>query len=476
MSNELTPDICVIGAGSGGLSVAAAAASFGVSVVLVEKGKMGGDCLNYGCVPSKALLSAGKHAQSIRNAAAYGISASEIKVNFRKVHEHVHGVIAAIEPNDSVERFTGLGVEVIEADARFTDARTVTAGDNIIRARRFVIATGSSAFVPPIPGLDEIAYLTNETIFDNTRKMGHLIIVGGGPIGMEMAQAHHRLGCQVTVIEGERALGKDDPELAGIILENLRNEGIVIHEGAQVSQVSKKGKTGVRVTCETNGSETVVEGTHLLIATGRVPNTENLGLEDAGIDHDRKGIKVRSDLRTSNRRVYAIGDVIGGLQFTHVANYHAGLVIRSILFRLSAKPDNNQIPWVTYTEPELGQVGLTEAQAREKHGSRIQVLRWPYEENDRAQAERKTQGLIKMVADRKGRILGVSIAGAQAGEMMNTWSLAISQGMKVRDVTGYVSPYPTLTEIGKRAAISSYAPMARSGWVRWLIGILRKFG
>lgn len=476
MSNELTPDICVIGAGSGGLSVAAAAASFGVSVVLVEKGKMGGDCLNYGCVPSKALLSAGKHAQSIRNAAVYGISASEIKVNFRKVHEHVHGVIAAIEPNDSVERFTGLGVEVIEADARFTDARTVTAGDNIIRARRFVIATGSSPFAPPIPGLDEVAYLTNETIFDNTRKMGHLIIVGGGPIGMEMAQAHHRLGCQVTVIEGERALGKDDPELAGIILENLRNEGIVIHEGAQVSQVSKKGKTGVRVTCQTNGSETVVEGTHLLIATGRVPNTENLGLEDAGIDHDRKGIKVRSDLRTSNRRVYAIGDVIGGLQFTHVANYHAGLVIRSILFRLSAKPDNNQIPWVTYTEPELGQVGLTEAQAREKHGSRIQVLRWPYEENDRAQAERKTQGLIKMVADRKGRILGVSIAGAQAGEMMNTWSLAISQGMKVRDVTGYVSPYPTLTEIGKRAAISSYAPMARSGWVRWLIGILRKFG
>jgi pyruvate/2-oxoglutarate dehydrogenase complex dihydrolipoamide dehydrogenase (E3) component len=324
--------------------------------------------------------------------------------------------------------------------------------------------------------LDEVAYLTNETIFDNTRKMGHLIIVGGGPIGMEMAQAHHRLGCQVTVIEGERALGKDDPELAGIVLENLRNEGIVIHEGAQVSQVSKKGKTGVRVTCQTNGSETVVEGTHLLIATGRVSNTKNLGLEDAGIDHDRKGIKVRSDLRTSNRRVYAIGDVIGGLQFTHVANYHAGLVIRSILFRLSAKPDNNQIPWVTYTEPELGQVGLTEAQAREKHGSRIQVLRWPYEENDRAQAERKTQGLIKMVADRKGRILGVSIAGAQAGEMMNTWSLAISQGMKVRDVTGYVSPYPTLTEIGKRAAISSYAPMARSGWVRWLIGILRKFG
>lgn len=476
MSDVLTPDICVIGAGSGGLSVAAAAASFGVSVVLLEKGKMGGDCLNYGCVPSKALLAAGKHAQAIRKAPEFGVSSGDLKVNFKRVHDHVHSVIDAIAPNDSVERFTGLGVEVIEEAGAFKDEKTVIAGNKEIRARRFVIATGSSAFVPPINGIETVPYLTNETIFDNTKKIGHLLIVGGGPIGMEMAQAHRRLGCDVTVIEGFKALGKDDPELANIVLENLRQEGINILENAKVTQVSLRGKTGIRLKYEKDGNEQTVDGTHLLVATGRAANVEGLDLEKAGIDYDAKGIKVKADLRTSNKRVYAIGDVAGGLQFTHVAGYHAGLVIRGILFRMRAKPNEQIIPWVTYTEPEMGQVGLSEAQAREQVGDKIQVLRWPYEENDRAQAERKTSGLIKMIADKKGRILGVSIAGSQAGEMLNTWSLAISQKMTVRDVTGYISPYPTLSEIGKRAAVSSYAPMARSGWIRWVIGILQKFG
>lgn len=476
MTEVLTPDICVIGAGSGGLSVAAAAASFGVSVVLLEKGKMGGDCLNYGCVPSKALLAAGKHAQSIRDASKFGVTSGEVKVNFKKVHEHVHGVIAAIEPNDSVERFTGLGVEVIEEAGAFKDEKTVIAGNKEIQARRFVIATGSSAFIPPIQGLDEVSYLTNETIFENNKKINHLIIIGGGPIGMEMAQAHRRLGCEVTVIEGFKALGKDDPELASVVLDKLKQEGISIIENAKVAKVAPKGKTGVRVTYEQDGEANTVDGSHLLVATGRAANVNGLELEKAGIDYDRKGIKVKDDLRTTNKRVYAIGDVAGGLQFTHVAGYHAGLVIRGILFRMKAKPNNHIVPWVTYTEPEMGQVGMTEAQAREKHGSNIQVLRWPYEENDRAQAEHKTQGLIKMIADKKGLILGVSIAGANAGEMINTWSLAISQKMKVRDITGYISPYPTLTEIGKRAAVTSYAPMARNGFIRWVIGFLRKFG
>lgn len=476
MTEVLTPDICVIGAGSGGLSVAAAAASFGVSVVLLEKGKMGGDCLNYGCVPSKALLAAGKHAQSIRDASKFGVTSGEVKVNFKKVHEHVHGVIAAIEPNDSVERFTGLGVEVIEEAGAFKDEKTVIAGNKEIQARRFVIATGSSAFIPPIQGLDEVTYLTNETIFENNKKINHLIIIGGGPIGMEMAQAHRRLGCEVTVIEGFKALGKDDPELASVVLDKLKQEGISIIENAKVAKVAPKGKTGVRVTYEQDGEANTVDGSHLLVATGRAANVNGLELEKAGIDYDRKGIKVKDDLRTTNKRVYAIGDVAGGLQFTHVAGYHAGLVIRGILFRMKAKPNNHIVPWVTYTEPEMGQVGMTEAQAREKHGSNIQVLRWPYEENDRAQAEHKTQGLIKMIADKKGLILGVSIAGANAGEMINTWSLAISQKMKVRDITGYISPYPTLTEIGKRAAVTSYAPMARNGFIRWVIGFLRKFG
>ena len=476
MTEILKPDVCVIGAGSGGLSVAAAVAAFGVSVVLVEKGKMGGDCLNYGCVPSKALLAAGKHAHAISEAEEFGVSVADgLKINHKKVHDHVHSVIAAIEPNDSVERFTGLGVEVIKAAASFKDPKTVVAGDKEIKARRFVIATGSSPFVPPINGLDNVPYFTNETIFENKKKIGHLVIIGGGPIGMEMAQAHLRLGAKVTVLEGEQALGKDDSELTAILLEKLRDEGIDILEGATVSAVTPKGKSGIRVSYNQDGESGSIEGTHLLVATGRSVNVDGLGLGAAEIEHTRRGINVKSDMRTTNKRVYAIGDVAGGLQFTHVANYHAGLVVRGILFRLKAVPDNTIIPWVTYTDPELANVGLSEKEARDKYGE-IKVLRWPLHENDRAQAERKTTGLIKMIANKKGRIVGVAIVGASAGEMINMWALAISNKMKIGDVVGYVSPYPTLSEIGKRAAITDYAPLASKPIVRWVIGFLRKFG
>jgi pyruvate/2-oxoglutarate dehydrogenase complex dihydrolipoamide dehydrogenase (E3) component len=475
MSDVLTPDICVIGAGSGGLTVAAAAAAFGVSVVLIEGGKMGGDCLNYGCVPSKAMIAAAKTAHSMRHAEKFGIKAVEPEVNFRRVHDHVHDVIGAIAPNDSVERFTALGVRVIEAHGTFTDARTVEAGGHTIKARRFVVATGSRAFVPPIPGLDQVDYLTNETLFEQTRKPGHLIVVGGGPIGMEMAQAHRRLGSEVTVIEAMKALGKDDPELASIVLDRIRGEGVDILEGTKVVAVEKRGKNGVRVTVEHDGEQSHVDGTHILVATGRTPNTENLGLDAAGIAHDRRGITVSNALRTTNRRVYAIGDVAGGLQFTHVAGYHAGLVIQSILFRVPGKPNNDMIPWATYTDPELAHVGLTEEQAHQKAGD-ITILRWPYAENDRAQAERKTDGLVKMITDKKGRILGASIAGANAGEMINIFALALSKKMKAGDLRGFIAPYPTMTEITKRAATSFAAPMTRKPMVRRIIGFLRRFG
>ena len=476
MAEVLTPDICVIGAGSGGLSVAAAAAAFGVSVVLIEKGKMGGDCLNYGCVPSKAILAAGKHAQSIRDAEKFGITVSgEPKVNFKKVHDHIHDVIAQIEPNDSVERFTGLGVEVIQAEGRFKDERTVIAGDKEIKARRFVIATGSSAFVPPIKGLDTVPYLTNETLFENTKKMGHLVIIGGGPIGMEMAQAHRRLGCEVTVLEGAKALGKDDPELTSILLEKLEEEGVKLVEGAMVANITPRGKQGIRIAYTKDDKEHAVDATHLLVATGRSANVDGLSLGAAGIEYTRRGITVSKDLRTTNKRVYAIGDVTGGLQFTHVAGYHAGLVIRGILFRKKAVPNDTMIPWVTYTEPELGHVGLTEEQAREKYG-KVKVLRWPYHENDRAVAERKTTGLIKMVTNKKGLIVGVSIVGTGAGEMMNMWALAITNKLKVGDVVGYVSPYPTLSEIGKRAAVTNYTSLSRKPIIRSVIRFLQKFG
>lgn len=475
MSKTITPDICVIGGGSGGLSVAAAAAAFGVEVVLLEKGKMGGDCLNYGCVPSKAIIAAGKHARAAVDGKKFGVHVDKVDVKFDEVNAHIKDVIAGIAPHDSPERFRSLGVNVIEQAGVFIDADTVQAGDTIIKARRYVIATGSSAFVPPIPGIDEVDYLINETIFEQTTRPDHLIVIGGGPIGMEMAQAHHRLGSKVTVVEGFKALGKDDPELAEVVLKRIREEGVEILEDTKVVKLAK-AKSGVSVTVETSDGQRDVKGSHVLVATGRAANVNGLGLEQAQIEYDRRGIKVGANMRTSNKRVYAIGDVAGGFQFTHVAGYHAGLVVQQILFRLPAKENQEIIPWATYTEPELANVGLTEAQAREKYGDTISVLKWEYAENDRARAERKTDGLIKIVADKKGRLVGVAIAGAGAGEMINMWALAITNKMKLSNVRGYIPPYPTMSEIGKRAVMTHYGPITSKPFVRAVIGFLRKFG
>lgn len=474
-SDRGTVDICVIGAGSGGLSVAAAAAAFGQKVVLIEKHKMGGDCLNYGCVPSKALLAAGRVAHAMRTADRFGIAAVEPAIDRARVRDHVRGVIAAIAPNDSVERFTGLGVDVIQAAARFVDPGTVVAGERRIKARRFVIATGSAPVVPPIPGLTEVPYLTNETVFDVAEPIPHLIIVGAGPIGLEMAQAHRRLGSTVTVLEAGRALAKDDPELTALVLAGLRAEGIVIREGAKVEKVSgAAGAIAVTVASESLGSETVI-GTHILIAAGRKPSIDDLGLEAAGVAFTRRGITVDAGQVTSNRKVFAIGDCAGGLQFTHAANDQAGIVIRRVLFRLPAKHKPGLIPWVTFTEPELAHVGLTEAEAEQRHKG-IRVLRWPYHENDRAQTERETEGFVKVVVDKGGRILGASIVGAQAGELIQMWALALSQGLAVKAMTGFVSPYPTLSEINKRAAYRYYANAAGNALVRKAISALKIFG
>jgi pyruvate/2-oxoglutarate dehydrogenase complex dihydrolipoamide dehydrogenase (E3) component len=475
MPQLLTPDICVIGAGSGGLTVAAAAASFGVPVVLIEKGKMGGDCLNYGCVPSKSLIAAARHAHAMRNGAKFGIADVEPGIDFRKVHTHVQSVIAAIAPNDSVERFTALGVRVIQAEARFKDGRTVVAGDHEIRARRFVIATGSSPLIPPIPGLETVDYLTNESLFEATRLPGHLVIVGGGPVGMEMAQAYRRLGSRVTIVEAFSAMGNDDPEMAAIVLKQVRAEGVMILEGTTVTGVELRGKTGIRVHVEGPAGTTPIDGSHLLVAGGRAANVSGLDLEKAGIAYDKKGIKVSSDLRTTNRRVYAVGDVAGSLQFTHVAGYHAGLVMRPLLFRLRAREKRSILPWVTFTDPELAHVGLTEAEAARKHRA-IRVLRWPFADNDRAQTERRTEGHVKVVTTWRGRILGASIVGANAGEMITLWALSLSKGMTVKDVMSYIAPYPTMSEAGKRAAITYFIAATRKPLLRTFIRFLRIFG
>ncbi len=474
MNQLIEVDICVIGAGSGGLSVAAAAAQLGVSVALIEKGKMGGDCLNYGCIPSKAMIAAAKQAKLMSSGEKFGIKAETASVNFKKVHDHIHGVIASITPTDSPERFTGMGVKVIEAAGKFKDARTVVVGDTEIKARRFVIATGSSAGIPPISGLEDVPYLTNETIFDTTRKPAHLIVIGGGPIGIELAQAHRRLGAEVTVLEMFAPLAKDDPELTAIVLDQVQRDGVVIRSGIAVKQVARHGK-GVRVTIEAEGEVQNIDGSHLLVAAGRKPNVSGLNLEAAGVKYSARGIEVNKKLKTSNRRIYAIGDVIGSLQFTHVANYHAGIVIRSAIFRMPAKVNNDIIPWVTYTDPELAHVGLDEVAARHRFGN-IKVLRWPYGENDRAITERKTDGLIKVIITAKGKIVGASIVGASAGELIQPWVLAITKGLKIGAMTSIIVPYPTLSEINKRVSYGYYTEKLSSPWLKRAIKFLAKFG
>jgi len=466
--HKITCDICVVGGGSGGLSVAAGAVQMGASVVLLEGGKMGGDCLNYGCVPSKALIAAGKVAYGMKG--GFGVQGVEPTVDYAAAKDHVAQVVSTIEPLDSQERFESVGVRVIREYGRFINPREIKAGEHVIRARRFVIATGSSPFVPPVPGLENVPYETNETIFELRDRPEHLLVVGGGPIGMEMAQAHRRLGCDVTVIEGMKALGKDDPELATIVLDQLRAEGIEIAEDALASKI--RGKTGAIEVATKDGR--VFKGSHLLMAVGRKANIDELDLDTAGIAHER-AIKVNEGLRTSNRRVYAIGDVTGGLQFTHVAGYHAGIVIRSALFGLPAKAHSFHIPWATYTDPELAQVGLTEAEAREKHGASLEVVRFHFAENDRAISMGKTAGLIKVMVV-KGRPVGASIVGEQAGELIGLWALAIANKMKMGQIAGMVAPYPTLGELNKRAAGAYFAPrLFESARVKSMVRAVQRF-
>ena len=450
---RIKTDILVIGAGSAGLSVAAGAVQMGARVVLLEGHKMGGDCLNYGCVPSKALIATGQAAHAQRTSEQYGVAAAEGKVDYAAAKDHVAGVIEQIAPVDSQARFEGLGVEVIREYGRFISDREVQAGETVIEARRIVIATGSSPMVPPIDGLQDVPFETNETLFDLREKPRHLLIVGGGPIGMEMAQAHIRMGCEVTVIEGDRALGKDDPETAAVVLRVLKDEGVVIEENAKAARIS--GTAGdIKVEAEDGR---VFTGSHLLMAVGRKNNTEKLDLDKAGIEAENGSVKVDASMRTSNRRVYAIGDVAGGMQFTHVAGYHAGVIIRSLLFAIPSKAKTAHIPWVTYTAPELAQVGATEKEAREKHGDRLEVVRFHYNENDRAIAERQTTGLIKVMVV-KGKPVGASIAGHLAGELIGLWALALANNLKMSQIAGMVAPYPTYGEINKRAAGAYFSP------------------
>jgi pyruvate/2-oxoglutarate dehydrogenase complex dihydrolipoamide dehydrogenase (E3) component len=473
----LTPDLCVIGGGAAGATLAASAAAAGVPVVLIERDRVGGANLHRGSVPAQALIAVAKRVQAIRQAASFGIAVGEPEIDFGRVRAQVQKMIASLAPNDSETRLAALGVRLIKGEARFIDAMTVQVDNLQVRARRFVLATGSSPIVPPIPGLAETPYLTSDSIFALDERPRHLLVLGAGPTGLELAQAFRRLGAQVSVLEAARPLDQEDSECAGIVLEALTREGIAIRSGVEVERIERVRRSpgSVHVAFSSAGTKGTIEGSHLLLATGRRPNIEGLGLEAAGIAYDAHGIHVGRNLRTANRRVYAIGDAAGGLQLTHLARWHARLVLRNVLFRARVKAVADWIPRVIFTDPELAQVGLREDEARRHHG-RIHIQRWPYRENDRAEIEHQGKGMIKLVTTRKGRILGVSIVGAEAGELVGTWALAIAKGMNVRTLADLVLPYPTRSEIGQKAALNFFARSLTNRWVRRIIRAVRAFG
>lgn len=521
-------DLVIIGAGAAGLSVASGAAQMGAKVALIEAGEMGGDCLNTGCVPSKALIAAAEAAQDIRKAARFGIASSAPKVDFAAVMAHVHKTIADIAPHDSQDRFEGLGVTVYRDWARFTGPREITVGDQVLTGRRIVIATGSRPFVPPIDGLADVPYLTNETVFDLDQLPDRLMVLGGGPIGAELAQAFARLGSQVVLVEAGSLLGREDPEAVAVVRANLQADGVDLREGAivrkaggQVGDIwleladagtdagtgtgagtgagtgddsrdsagedraapdrtgdSATESTGDRVSDRLGAGndpllDARISGTHLLIATGRAPNVDGLGLDLAGVETDRSGVITDARLRTGSKHVFAIGDVVSGTpSFTHVAGYHAGIVIRQALLALPAKADHANIARVTYTAPELAHVGLTEADARAAFGDRLAVQTIALASNDRARAEALTEGFLKLMIHR-GRPVGATIVGPQAGELIAPWVQAIGLGTKLSKISGLVLPYPTLSEMGKGAAGAYFStklfgnPLIERG-VRWI--------
>jgi pyruvate/2-oxoglutarate dehydrogenase complex dihydrolipoamide dehydrogenase (E3) component len=452
-----TCDVCIIGAGSAGLNVAAGAAQLGADVILIERGKMGGECLNTGCVPSKSLIAAAHAAQLCQAGEQMGIGSGEkAQVDFRKVHDHILAVTAKIAPTDSRERFENLGVRVLKEEARFLNRSELVAGGQRIRARRFVVATGSRPAIPPVPGLAEIEPLTNETVFSLTERPEHLLVVGGGPIGLEVAQALRRLGSAITIIDRSHILPRDEPEAVDVARAFLRRAGIDLLETTELVAASRSG-TRLRLAIEQAGIRRTIEGSHVLVAAGRTPTTEGLGLEQAGVAFGKKGIEVDARMRTSNRKIFAIGDVAEGPRFTHVAAYQAGIVVRNALFRLPAKVDYRALPWVTYVDPEIAHVGLTEAEAKTQHHD-VQTIVEQLGENDRAQTERQTEGFLKLVLSSRGRVLGATIVAPHAGELIALWGLVISRRLPLSAVAGMIVPYPTLSELSKRAAGSYYKP------------------
>ncbi len=480
-------DIAVIGAGGGGLSVAAGGATLGAKVVIVEKEKqMGGDCLHYGCVPSKTLIHSAYIAHTIKNAQQFGIESHTPKFDMKHVTDRVQSVIQSIQPHDSVERFEELGCEVLVSstgefiDRETFEIKTGTHKGKKITAKNFVLATGSRAYIPNIKGIEDVPYLTNETLFSLKETPKKMLIVGGGPIGSEMAHAFQRLGAEVTVIVGPDTtiLSKDDPEASAVVMKQMTDEGVQFVTEASAKSVKKTDDGMMELMVKkTDGSKEIKKysGDTLLIATGRQPNVEHLGLENAGVQYDRR-IVVNEKLQTSNSKIYSCGDASSRLQFTHIAGYQAGIVLRNILSPIAlAKANHDYVPWVTYTDPELAQIGLNEPRAK-KEGIPHKVYKFDFSGNDRAKAEGSTGGFIKVICSPKGKILGTTIVGRSAGELLGTWIIALNQGLKIGDVYNTIFPYPTLGEISKQVAGQSLKESFTPGKKKFLKKLLRLRG
>ncbi|GAA4641781.1 hypothetical protein GCM10023115_01860 [Pontixanthobacter gangjinensis] len=449
---KFTHDVIVIGGGAAGLTAAGGCALFGLKVALIEGNKMGGECLNNGCVPSKAIITAAKRAQEAREEKRYGVQLAAPKVEWAGVHKHIHDAIAHIEPHDSVETFEEMGCEVMLGRATVTGKQTVEVGGRTLKAPRIVIATGSEPFVPPIEGLDSVSYLTNENLFELTEQPKHLVIIGGGVIGMEMAQSFRRLGCEVTVIEPGTPMSRDDRESVQVVVDVMKDEGVRFVAGKGMKVEGSEGSISVH----TDGGETIT-GSHLLIAVGRSARVSGYGLEELGMELGRNGIKVDARRRTSVKGIYAIGDCREGPRLTHVSGYEGSNVALEITTGIPTKVDWKALPWCTYTEPEVAQIGMTEEEARKEFGDKITVVKEAFADNERAIAEDSTKGHLKVMFKGK-KVVGASICGKNAGELLLPFTQAITGKSSSFALGSAIISYPTRSEISKAAAFSAWEP------------------
>jgi len=468
-------DIGILGGGSAGLTVAAGGARFGAKTILIEKsGKLGGDCLHYGCVPSKTLIRSAEVWAAARRSVEFGLPSLTLPpVDLKNVMDRVRDVISKIQPHDSPERFCSLGVETHFGDASFSGPHTLLLDGEEISAKNWVIATGSRPATPPVKGLDDLDYLTNETIFNLKTLPKKLLILGGGPIGIEFAQAFSSLGSEVTIIEFmDTLMPREDESISKALIGLLKASGIELMTSTAAKEVRREGgKVILSVAPSDGGAARDIFGDELLIATGRRPNVEGLGLEKAGVEYTRRGITIDARTRTSAKHIYACGDVTGEMNFTHVAGYHGSTALTNMVLHLPKKLDYSKVPWCIYTSPEIAGVGISEREAIEQ-GIKYRVLEERFSQNDRAIAEGAEGGFLRIIASPKGKVLGARVVGANAGELIHEWVVAMNGKLKLSTVAGAVHAYPTLSEISKRASGSFYEEALFGKRTTWLLRLL----